>query len=160
MDYSLPLSSIQARVLVWVAISFSRESSQPRDQTRVSRAVGRFFTIWTTRESYLAYSFYQILYEVWSHICFNFKPTICLKNCFSLKIYLKSLDWCHQNCSTGDLSLHPTSRLRGHPKFHFPFPKFLRHITIKLLKGKKNFKTFKVLKQERKKFDLIQRNTP
>ena len=40
MDYSLPGCSVhgilQARVLKWVAISFTRESSQPRDQTQVS----------------------------------------------------------------------------------------------------------------------------
>ena len=54
VDFSLPRSSIhgifQARVLEWVAISFSRGSSQPRDRTRVSRIVGRCFTIWATRE--------------------------------------------------------------------------------------------------------------
>ena len=37
MDYSLPGSSVpgafQARILEWVAISFSRGSFQPRDQT-------------------------------------------------------------------------------------------------------------------------------
>ena len=45
MDCSLPGSSIrgifQARVLEWVAISFSRRSSQPRDQTWVSHIAGR-----------------------------------------------------------------------------------------------------------------------
>ena len=35
----------QARVLEWVAISFSRRSSQPRDRTQVSRIAGRRFTI-------------------------------------------------------------------------------------------------------------------
>ena len=40
----------QARILEWVAISFSRRSSRPRDWTRVSRIVGRCFTIWATRE--------------------------------------------------------------------------------------------------------------
>ena len=40
----------QARVLEWVAISFSRGSSQPRDWTRVSRTAGRRFTIWAPRE--------------------------------------------------------------------------------------------------------------
>ena len=35
----------QARVLEWVAISFSRGSSRPRDRTQVSRIVGRCFTI-------------------------------------------------------------------------------------------------------------------
>ena len=52
-DCSLPRSSVhgifQARVLEWVAISFSRGSSQPRDQTWVSCTVGRFFTIWATK---------------------------------------------------------------------------------------------------------------
>ena len=49
MDYSLLGSSVhgilQARVLQWVSISFSRGSSRPRDQTRVSCTVGRCFTI-------------------------------------------------------------------------------------------------------------------
>jgi len=35
------------------AISFCRGSSWPRDQTRVSRISGRFFTIWTTREAHI-----------------------------------------------------------------------------------------------------------
>ena len=47
MDCSLPGSSVhgilQARVLEWVAISFSRGSSQPRDQTQVSHTAGRRF---------------------------------------------------------------------------------------------------------------------
>ena len=54
MDCSLPGSSVhgifQARILEWVAISFSRGSSQTRDWTLVSRIVGRHFTIWATRE--------------------------------------------------------------------------------------------------------------
>ena len=53
MDCSLPCSSIhgifQARVLEWIAISFSRGHSWPRDRTRVSCIVGRRFTIWATR---------------------------------------------------------------------------------------------------------------
>ena len=55
MECSLPGSSIpgilQAGILEWVAISFSRRSSQPRDQTWVSRIAGRRFTIWATREA-------------------------------------------------------------------------------------------------------------
>ena len=39
----------QARILEWVAISFSRRSSWPRHWTWVSLIVGRHFTIWTTR---------------------------------------------------------------------------------------------------------------
>ena len=37
-------SVLQARILEWVAILFSRGSSQPGDQTRVSCIAGRFFT--------------------------------------------------------------------------------------------------------------------
>ena len=55
VDCSLAGSSLhgilQARVLEWVAISFSRVSSQPRDQTRVSCIVGRCFNLWATREA-------------------------------------------------------------------------------------------------------------
>ena len=47
MDYSWPGSSVhgilQARILEWVAIPFSR----PRDRTQVSHIAGRFFTIWS-----------------------------------------------------------------------------------------------------------------
>ena len=46
---NLPGSSVhgilQARILEWVAIPFSRGSSQPRDRTWVSYIAGRFFII-------------------------------------------------------------------------------------------------------------------
>ena len=38
------------RILEWIAYPFSRGSSQPRNQTRVSCITGRFFTSWATRE--------------------------------------------------------------------------------------------------------------
>ena len=54
MDCSLPSSSIhgilQARILEWVAISFSRGSSRPRDRTQVSHIAGRRFNLWATRK--------------------------------------------------------------------------------------------------------------
>ena len=54
MDYSLPGSSVhqisQARILKWVAISFSRGSSQPRDRTWVSCIGRRIFYHWATRK--------------------------------------------------------------------------------------------------------------
>ena len=40
------------RALEWVAISFSRGSSWPRDRTRVSRIPGRCFNLWATREAH------------------------------------------------------------------------------------------------------------
>ena len=64
MDCNLPGSSVhgilQARVLEWVATSFSRGSSQPRDQTRVSCIAGRCFTVWAIREAYLNQLIQQI----------------------------------------------------------------------------------------------------
>jgi len=49
MDCSLPGSSVhrilQTGILEWVAMPFSRGSSQPRDQTWVSHIAGRFFTV-------------------------------------------------------------------------------------------------------------------
>ena len=55
MDCSPPDSSVhgisQARILEWVAIPFSRGSSQPRDWTQVSCIASRFFTLWATREA-------------------------------------------------------------------------------------------------------------
>ena len=55
MDYSLPGSSVheilQATILEWVTICFSRGSSRPRNGTWVSCIAGRFFTIWATREA-------------------------------------------------------------------------------------------------------------
>ena len=47
-DFSLPVSSVsgifQARILEWVAVSYSKGSFPPRNQTRVSCIAGRFFT--------------------------------------------------------------------------------------------------------------------
>ena len=54
VDCSPPGSSVhgifQARVSEWVAISFFRGSSRPRDQAWVSRIADRRFTIWATRD--------------------------------------------------------------------------------------------------------------
>ena len=54
IDCSLRCSSIhgifQARVLEWVTISFSTQSSRLRDRTQVSHIVERHFTVWATRQ--------------------------------------------------------------------------------------------------------------
>ena len=81
MDCSLPGSSVhgisQARVLEWVAISFSRGSPQPRDQTQVSRITGRCFTLWVTRLQIHDFCKYKItktpflIILSFRRICFN-----------------------------------------------------------------------------------------
>ena len=68
MDCSLPGSTIhgifQARILEWVAIPFSRRSSQPRDWTQVSHIVGRRFTLWATElKAYLRYYLFVFHYH-------------------------------------------------------------------------------------------------
>ena len=66
MDCNIPGSSVhgifQARILEWVAISFSRGSSRPRDRTQVSYIIGRCFTIWATGKPHFSKcSIYSIL---------------------------------------------------------------------------------------------------
>ena len=56
----LSMGILEARLLEWFAIPFSRGSSRPRDQTEVSRTAGRFFTISVTREAHL-------LKSLWTH---------------------------------------------------------------------------------------------
>ena len=67
MDCTPPGSSVygilQARILEWIAIPFSRRSSQPRDWTWVSHIVGRFFTVWVTGKPQV-----WIYYSVFNHI--------------------------------------------------------------------------------------------
>ena len=78
MDCSPSGSSVhgifQTRILEWVAISISRESSWPRDQTHVSFVsciAGRFFTYWAIRESknrpfiYVFFNFFQQFFFFW-----------------------------------------------------------------------------------------------
>ena len=50
MDYKIH-GILQARILEWIAVPFSKGSSQPRDRTQVSCIAGGFFTTWATREA-------------------------------------------------------------------------------------------------------------
>ena len=54
MDYHLQVSSVhgnlQARILEWVTVPFSRGSSQTRDRSQVSCITGKVFTVWATRQ--------------------------------------------------------------------------------------------------------------
>ena len=57
MDCSPPGSAVhgilQARILEWVAIPFSRGSSPPRNWTQVSWIAVGFFTIWAARGAHV-----------------------------------------------------------------------------------------------------------
>ena len=128
MDCSLPGFSVhrifQARVLEWVAISFSRRYSQPRDWTRVSCIVGKRFTIWATMEvksrlsTYFLCTYLYVIFcdlylcsfsietylvsappfKTWSCVpeleCHRFISTVCLK-----------LPWYHLSLNERNISL-------------------------------------------------------
>ena len=50
VDYTVH-GILRAKILEWVAVLFSRGSSQPKDQTQVSHIAGGFFTSGVTREA-------------------------------------------------------------------------------------------------------------
>ena len=83
---SLPASPsmgfFQTRILEWVAISFSRRSSQSRDWTRVSHIVGRRFTFWATK-------------EVWDPLILysNRVLPLCPWYDYSLKVFTRDEHW-------------------------------------------------------------------
>ena len=81
MDCSPPGSSVrgvlQTWILPWVAIPFSRESSQPKDRTRVSCIAGRFFTVWATREA-LHIGGTKLVFELtWTMALINMRGDWC-----------------------------------------------------------------------------------
>ena len=100
IDCSLPGSSVhrifQAIVLEWIAISFSRASSQPRTRTWVSRIVDRRFTVWATREV-LGLFGGSLLCSVDLHVCF-YANTICYFDYYSFVIEFEIEVWCLKPC--------------------------------------------------------------
>ena len=88
MDYSPPSSSVceifQARILDWVAISFTRRSSWPRDQTQVSCIAGRFFTTSATWEVQETRIYYNLSVPLWGKYrdVGSWGPFLCL--CFRI----------------------------------------------------------------------------
>ena len=74
VDCSSTASSVHrilwARILEWVAISFSRGSSQPRDQIWVSRTAGGLLIFWATREDPKAERNRE------NYSCFSLLPTL------------------------------------------------------------------------------------
>ena len=86
MDCS-PLGSsvhgiLQARILEWVAIPFSKGSSWPRYQTWASCITGRFFTVWVTREACICHSAYLTSMQVHHEQCWARWITIWNQDCW------------------------------------------------------------------------------
>ena len=97
VDCSLPGSCVhrisQARILEWVAISFSRGSSQPRDWTWVFFTAGRFFTFWATREAQKLIQHYKSIIPQYK---IEFKKLYIFHHSFLL--YFKKFSFMN-NCS-------------------------------------------------------------
>ena len=98
MDCSPPGSSVrgifQARILEWVAISTSRGSSLPRDQTEslISPALaGRFFTTGPTWKVLHFFSTYFIVWGVQGGNVEIFFFCICVYSCFYLPFAKRAL---------------------------------------------------------------------
>ena len=88
IDCSLPGSSVrgifQAIVLEWIAISFSRGSSQPRARTRVSLIVDRRFTVWATREANVVFkSQHQLMYRASTDLKWPFRSFFSSRYAYS-----------------------------------------------------------------------------
>ena len=64
MDYTAH-GVLQAGKPEWVAIPFSRGSSQPRDRAQVSLIAGGFFTSWSARKAHVAKLFPMESKEKW-----------------------------------------------------------------------------------------------
>ena len=72
MDCSLPgfcvHGILQARILEWVALPFSRGSSQPRDRMWVSLIAGWFLTLWATKDANLSMCYAVLSHSVMSDL--------------------------------------------------------------------------------------------
>ena len=94
MDCSLPGSSvhgiIQARILEWVAIPFSRGSSWPRNRTQVSHIAGRFYMVWATREAQSCNKPF-LLCTCWD--AQHGFPMICRLPCSTTGVFLVVFAW-------------------------------------------------------------------
>ena len=100
MDSSPPGSSVhgilQVSILEWVAISFHRGSSWPRDLTRVSCIAGRFFTILATREALMGKDKHQL-------------PVFWLYSKKTWRIRTLFLDWFHR-CFVSEIKKYLSSK--------------------------------------------------
>ena len=103
----LPGSSVhgilQARILEWVAMSFSRESPWPRDQTQVSCTAGGFFTNRATREGlkkFLNVSENVPQRALWFLVFL--KPPVCVPIDLSFCLSAIDLEMCRSSPAVGN----------------------------------------------------------
>ena len=121
MDCSPPGPSVhgisQARILKWVAISFSRGSSQPRAQTHVSCIGRQILHHWVTREALIQN------YWIKSNCIFSVLPyPLLFLSCYWMKVWSSATEnhiwWCFQISFQGCLQ---------YTMLHFPVHASFRH---------------------------------
>ena len=124
MDCNMPGSSVSgiflASILEWVAISSSRASSQPRDQTCVSCVsciMGEFFTCWAIGEAL----FYNgaVTNNTAMNICIQVCVWTCLLSCFG-KIPRSGVTGLYDKSISNILRDHLLSK----QTFTFPLPMY------------------------------------
>ena len=102
MDYTVH-GILQTRILNWVAVPFSKGSSQLRDQTQLSWISCRFFTSWASREGYKHFYYPQkhsphslgsrCLFLLYPRTLLSDKqPSFCI-NGFTNSIYSMHMEW-------------------------------------------------------------------
>ena len=104
IDCSPPASSVhgilQARILEWVAIPFSRGSSWSRDQTWVSCIAGRILTMWAAREA-------LTLLQFKNGYCEKFYPDVlCLVTVGEPPPFLLTVETVRQGVETVNKETH------------------------------------------------------
>ena len=96
MDYTVH-GILQTRILEWVAVPFSRGSSQPRDRTQISRIAGGFFTSWATREAlHMAYLLW-LSHSSWIMCSFPPSPLSLFLLCFLIWKFLWTFHKCRDS---------------------------------------------------------------
>ena len=115
MDYSPTGSSIhgilQARILEWVAIPFSRGSSQSRDRSQVSCIAGQIFTIRATRDLSII-TYLHVILNLGGSFELNFLLFLSMLYLHTLIGIISSVMCCAQSFSC--VRLFATSWIRAH----------------------------------------------
>ena len=119
---------LQAKILERVAISFSRSSSWPKDQTCVSCIAGEFFTIWDTREALLnSYSPLSLHSSGLSPINSSYLSIFCYSYLWICSIwgFTSGSEGKESVCNAGDLGSTPGSGRSPWRREWLPTPVFL-----------------------------------
>ena len=113
VNCSLPGSSVhgvvQARILEWVTIAFSRGSAQPRDRTQVSCIAGRFFIVWAAN-----YISFIGMADAAGHLSVSIFPLflICTTQIL-LEAAMQLTEMCAQTFLQLSVAMWPSSRQWG-----------------------------------------------